>query len=186
MHKLYETKNLRLKKVRGWKNKQRGAVRLSPADNLSPPPPSVIVRPMVLEDILELAELYRQFFNQSSHVPKMTEILERLLTRDDYIFLSAACGDKLVGTVMGIVCEHLYGNCAPFLVLQNFIVDQEHHRKGVGSLLLAEMESRAKEKGCLCCDLVSTTYRVGACRFYRDRGFDGIYEGTVGFRKLLR
>jgi ribosomal protein S18 acetylase RimI-like enzyme len=141
---------------------------------------------MILDDVPELAELYRQFFNQPSHISRMTEILEILQTRNDYIFLVAVDGDKLVGSVMGIVCWHLYGCCYPFLVLQNFIVDQEHHRKGVASLLLAEIERRAIEKGCLWCDLISSASREAACGFYRDRGFSGFAEGTAGFRKTLR
>ena len=144
---------------------------------------SIIVRTMVLEDIPELAELYRQFWGQSSSVPKMTALLEKLLQRDDYIFLSAVEGNKLIGSVYGIVCECPYYICRPFLVLQNFIVDQDHRRKGVASLLLAELEDRAREKGCDHCDLVSYAVREGACSFYRARGFS---TDTAGFRRLLR
>ena len=53
------------------------------------PTQSITVRPMILDDIPELAELYRQFWGQSSSISNMKELFERLLTRDDYCFLSA-------------------------------------------------------------------------------------------------
>ena len=142
---------------------------------------SITVRSMVLEDIPELAELYRQFINQSSNVPEMTNVLKRLLTREDYIFLSAIEETKLIGSVQGIVCEQLYGIARPFLVVQNFIVDQDHRRKGVARLLLAELENRAIEKGCYHCDLITYANREEACSFYRASGF----TADVGFRKPL-
>ena len=144
--------------------------------------PSITVRPMVLEDIPELAELYRQFWNQSSSVPEMTNVLERILPREDYIFLSAVEGTKLIGSVQGIVCEQLYGIARPFLVLHSLVVDPCHRRKGVARLLLDGLESRAKAKGCYWCDLISYAHNEGACSFYRANGF---YENTVGFRKPL-
>ena len=52
-------------------------------------------------------------------------------------------------------------NYDSFLVLQNFIVDKDHRRKGVASLLLAEIENRAREKGYSWCDLVSSAIREG-------------------------
>ena len=141
-----------------------------------------IIRPMTLDDIPELAKLYRQFWNQPSNIQKMKTLLEKFLARDDYIFLSAIEDDKLIGSVMGIVCEQPYGECVPFLVLQNFVVDQDHRRKGVASLLLAEIENWGRAKGCGWCDLVSYACRKGACAFYLASGFSA---DSVGFRKTL-
>lgn len=143
--------------------------------------PAIIVRPMVLEDIPELAELYRQFWDQSSDVPEMIKLMERLLTRDDYVFLSAVEGSKLIGSVYGIVCEIPYRHCRPFFVIQNVIVDEDHRRKGVASLLFDELEHRAREKGCIQCDLITNPFREAAVGFYQGRGF----AADVGFRKPL-
>ena len=151
------------------------------ADNMSPQPKSIIIRPMILEDIPELAELYRQFWNQSSDILKMVTLLERLLTREDYIFLSAIGENKLIGSVYGIVCEQPYGICQPFLVLQNLIVDQAHRRKGVANFLLATLEILAIEKGCYHCDLITDAHREEAIRFYLAHGF----EEHIGFRKRI-
>jgi ribosomal protein S18 acetylase RimI-like enzyme len=179
----YATKRTRSKKVRGWKNKQRIAVRVFPLDNPMSQSQSIIVRPMILDDIPELAELYRQFWGHSSDVPKMIELMERLLPREEYIFLSAVEDGKLVGSVYGIVCEQPYGSCKPFLVLHCLIVDQDHRQKGVASLLFAELEYRAREKGCIHCDLITYADNEAACSFYRACGFP---TDTAGFRKTLR
>ncbi len=47
-----------------------------------------------------------------------------------HILLAAEDGGRLVGSVMGVVCEELYGDGRPFLVVENLIVDKEQRRKG--------------------------------------------------------
>lgn len=51
----------------------------------------------------------------------------------------------LVGSVMGVTCEELYGSCKPFLVLENMIVDRKYRNKGVGKALISEIEKIAAE-----------------------------------------
>jgi hypothetical protein len=33
---------------------------------------------------------------------------------------------------MGILCEELYGQCRPFMAVEDVIVDQAHRRRGIG------------------------------------------------------
>ena len=82
----------------------------------------MLIRPMISEDIPALAELYRQYWSEPSDVTKMHELFQKLLARDDYLLLSAVEENKLVGSVMGIVCEELYGDCRPFLLVEDLIV----------------------------------------------------------------
>jgi GNAT superfamily N-acetyltransferase len=140
----------------------------------------IITRPMILDDIPELAELYRQYWDEPSEIPKMKEHFQRLLKRDDYIFLSAVEETQLIGTVMGIVCESLYGDCRPYLLIEDLIVDQHHRRKGVASWLLAELENWARKKGCRQALLVSEASREDARCFYLARGFPA---DNIGFKK---
>lgn len=50
----------------------------------------------------------------------------------NYIFLSALEENHLIGSVLGIICEELYGECKPFLLIEDLIVDQKYRRKGIG------------------------------------------------------
>jgi len=140
----------------------------------------MIIRKIIFEDIPGLAELYRQFWNVPSDVSKMEELFHKIESKEEYILLGALEEYKLIGTVMGIVCEELYGDCRPFLLIENFIIDQKHRRKGVGRLLLAEVEKWAQEKNCRQAILVSEAEREDARHFYHACGFP---TGNIGFKK---
>jgi len=142
---------------------------------------NMTIRYLQLQDIPALAELYRQFWGESSNVEKMKEKFAQLREREDYILLSAVEGEKLCGSVMGIVCQELYGECAPFLVLENMVVDSAYRRGGVGKALLAELEKWAKAKGCRQIILVTEAYREDACGFYEAEGFHP--TASKGFKK---
>jgi GNAT superfamily N-acetyltransferase len=147
----------------------------------------MMIRKMIFEDIPSLAELYRQFWNVPSDVAKMEELFHRVQKQEEYVLLCAIEennieGNNLIGTVMGIVCEELYGDCRPFLLIENLIVDQHHRRKGVGGLLLAELEKWARDKNCRQAILVSEASREDARSFYLARGFP---PDSIGFKKKL-
>ncbi len=108
------------------------------------------------------------------------EKLDRLQT---HILLSATDQRKLIGSVMGIVCEELYGDCRPFLVIENMIVDREYRKSGIGKALLKELEDRAKQRNCTRMILVTETDRADACAFYEACGFHP--SSAKGFKKKI-
>ena len=141
------------------------------------------LREMTAEDIKELAELYKQFWNEESITEKMREKFTDLKTNDNYIYLSAFIQGNLVGSILGIVCESLYGECEPFLVIEDFIVDENYRQQGIGSALIEELEERAKKQGCTHIILVTEKERKGAIRFYETAGYKkGQHQG---FKKSL-
>jgi GNAT superfamily N-acetyltransferase len=88
------------------------------------------------EDIPALAVLYRQFWGEDSDAVRMKVQFEKLRARGTHIFLCAKNKNELCGSVMGIVCEELYGDCRPFLVIENMVVDEKCRRQGIGLALL--------------------------------------------------
>ncbi len=92
----------------------------------------MIIREMITDDIPQLEQLYRQFWNAESCAETMNRQFTKLQKKDNYIFISAIENNKLFGSVMGILCEELYGDCKPFLVLENMIVDKNYRNKGIG------------------------------------------------------
>ena len=141
------------------------------------------IREMNVEDIEELAELYKQFWDEESKVKKMRNKFAELKNNDHYIYLSAVKDEKLVGSMLGIICKSLYGECAPFLVIEDFIVDKDYRQQGVGSALMEEMEDYAAKRDCTHILLVTERERKGAIKFYESCGFQ---KGThQGFKKKI-
>ena len=139
------------------------------------------IRGLKTEDLDGLAKLYRQFWNENSDLPAMERLFAKLQNDKGYILLVAEQNKRIVGSVMGIVCEELYKDCAPFLVVENMIVDGECHKKGIGTALLTELEKRARAKNCRQAILVTETARKDACAFYGSLG----YNRGAGFKKKL-
>ena len=135
------------------------------------------------EDLSSLAELFRQFWDESSAVKNMEVMFERLSEDPDYVLLVATQDDILVGFCMGIVCQTLYGDCRPFMVIEDFIVDKEHHRTGIGTALMTEAEQHAIRRGCSQVIFVTENNRKDAHNFYASQGYSP--DTHKGFKKQL-
>ena len=143
----------------------------------------MIIRDLEIEDIESLSKLYYQFWSETSDEETMRGKFSQLQKNDAYIFLCAIENNILVGSLMGIVCEELYGDCRPFMVVENVIVDGNHRGKGFGKALLGELEKRAKAKDCTKIILVTETYRKDACGLYESVGFHP--TANKGYKKML-
>lgn len=146
---------------------------------------NVEIRTTKESDLPQIAEIHAQFWEppEVQNVERMREKLPQLLNNPAYILLSAIDGDAVLGSVMGVVVEDLYGQCQPFLVVENMIVDKKARGRGVGKTIFAEMEARAKEKGCRYVILVTEADRKDAMAFYPSIGFHP--TRNMGFKKYL-
>lgn len=143
----------------------------------------MIIRQMIADDIPQLEKLYRQFWGEESSIETMKKQFDKLLQTETHIFLSAMENDKLIGSVMGVICEELYGDCQPFLVLENMIVDQNHRNEGAGKALVSALEKIAFHKNCSQVILVTERDRGDAVHFYESAGYSS--QTHVGFKKKL-
>ena len=141
------------------------------------------IRDLQPQDIPALAGLYHQFWGEDSDLAKMQDTLAKMRGNDAYILLCAVEDEQVCGSVMGIVCQELYGDCQPFLLLENMVVDSVSRRKGVGRALLARLEEFARAKNCRQIILVTEAYREDACGFYEAVGFHP--TSNKGFKKKL-
>jgi GNAT superfamily N-acetyltransferase len=143
----------------------------------------MIIRDMIADDIPQLEKLYRQFWGEESYIETMKKQFDKLHKNDTYIFLNALEKNYLIGSVMGVVCEELYGNCKPFLVVENMIVDKNHRNKGVGKALLSKIENIAAMRNCSQVIFVTERNRDDALKFYESAGYCS--QSHVGFKKKL-
>lgn len=144
----------------------------------------MIVREMLAEDIPQLAQLYKQFWDEESCVETMKKTFIRLNDSGSYILLSAVEDELIIGSVMGVICWELYGKCKPFMVLENMIVDKKYRSHGVGKALIAELEEKASENNCTQIILVTETNRIDARKLYESAGYNP--ETHKGYKKKLK
>ena len=83
---------------------------------------------------------------------------------DPELFLVAADGDRLIGTVMGGYDGHRGW------VYSLAVAENERHR-GIGTELMAEVERRLIGRGCLKVNLQVMPDNEEVVQFYRDMGF---------------
>ena len=143
----------------------------------------VVVGRLADGDLPTLAGLYKQFWGEDSSPEKMREVFGRLSEDPDYLFLGARHGRTLVGSALRVVCEDLYGDCRPFLLIEDFVVDESRRRLGVGSALIRELERHAAERDCAYILLLTDAYRDDAVRFYESLGYE--CDRYRGFKKRL-
>ena len=90
--------------------------------------------------------------------------IQKKLARDPDLFLVAELGRKIIGTVIG-------GFDGRRGILYHLAVDGSLRGQGIGSLLLNEIESRLRRKGCLKCYLMVTPDNEEAMHYYEQRGW---------------
>ena len=139
---------------------------------------------MTEDDLVSLAELYKQFWGEESSLEKMRATFQRLKKNSNYILLVADQQNNLVGSVMGIFCEELYGACEPFMVVEDVIVDRHQRRIGIASSLMRELECCAARRNCNYIIFVTESERKEAHRFYESLGYKS--DAYKGFKKRLK
>ena len=141
------------------------------------------IRKLIENDLEDLACLYQQFWGEMTSLDKMRSTFQRLNRYSNYIFLVAEQQNRMVGSVTGIVCEELYGDCKPFMVVEDVIVDKHHRRSGIATSLMKELEKRAVEKNCSYIIFVTESTRIDARKFYESLGYNS--DAYKGFKKRL-
>ena len=140
-----------------------------------------MVRDLARTDIPQLAQLYKLFWNEESNIGKMYITFDSIQLNQSHHLLGYFSDDNmLIGTVMGIICQELYGECKPFMVLENMIVAVNMRKKGVAKKLISELEKRATAAGCNQIILVTEKTRTDACGFYEAMGFS---KENAGYKK---
>jgi ribosomal protein S18 acetylase RimI-like enzyme len=146
--------------------------------------PDITIRKLTDADIDSLAELYKLFWNDDQNINKMKLRFDELKNNQKYIFLCAAIDDRVIGTIMGIICEELYVDCKPFLVMEDLVVHNDFRNMKIGTLLLTELEKIGKENECSQIIFITESNRKETISFYEKLGFNS--KTHIGFKKKLK
>jgi ribosomal protein S18 acetylase RimI-like enzyme len=90
--------------------------------------------------------------------------IQKKLQRDPDLFLVAEAGDKMLGTVVG-------GFDGRRGMVYHLAVTEPYRKKGIGKLLMGELERRLKAKGCIRSYLLVTVDNERAMHFYEKHGW---------------
>ena len=102
--------------------------------------------------------------------------IERKTARDPDLFLVAAAGSRVLGTVMGGYDGHRGW-------IYSLAVDANERHRGIGTALIGEMERKLRELGCLKVNLQVMPDNHGVVEFYHRLGF--LVEDRLSMGKRL-
>ncbi len=95
---------------------------------------------------------------------------------DPDMFLLAVDGEAIIGTVIG-------GYDGRRGVIYHLAVEQAYRGRGIGKILMSEVERRLVAKGCLRCYLLVKDDALDVIEFYRRLGWDTF--GTTVLAKTI-
>jgi GNAT superfamily N-acetyltransferase len=134
------------------------------------------------EDIERIVALCEQLGYPSSQ-EQVRERLCQIQQRDDHaVYVAERADGRVVGWVHVFIRRLLVADL--HVEIGGLVVDEEHHRRGIGQLLMEQAERWASEKGCQAVYLRSNVIREGAHAFYERIGYTNIKQSKV-FRKIL-
>lgn len=139
------------------------------------------IRKIGKAELHQLCELYSELIETATNYSKQLEVFELIENNPGYCLLGAFNEKQLLGSVMGIICHDLIGECKPFMVLENVVVSKHARRQGIGSQLMVHAEQIAQERNCQYMIFVSGDQRREAHIFYERLGFKE--EAVEGYRK---
>lgn len=135
------------------------------------------------EDLEELAMLFEELSESKTNYEKMVENFNWMKANPDYVLLGAKYNGELAGTIMGIICRDMVGECKPFMVIENVIVKSSRRGKGIGKILMHKLEDIGRERDCYYTMFVSLMRRREAHKFYESVGYS--FDVVQGFKKYL-
>ena len=135
-------------------------------------------------DLLGLKNLYEDAFDGSlTDYEKMIDSFNQIKDNPNYVILCAKTDGKIVGSILGVVCFELFGQCKPFMVLEDIAVLKDYRRQGIAKQLMQKIENFAKTIDCTMILFVSSDHRIGAHKLYESLGYG--LDKVNGYRKRL-
>jgi len=144
----------------------------------------ISINKLTVDDLQGLKELYEDGFDGAkTDTFRMLETYNLIKDNPNYNILCAKIDDKIVGSVMGVLCYELFDRCLPFMVVENVVVSNSYRRQGIAKQLLIKLEEFAIQQQCTTILFVSSHHRAGAHKLYESLGY-GI-DKVNGYRKRL-
>jgi GNAT superfamily N-acetyltransferase len=132
---------------------------------------NIIISRIEENDIAELAKLYQQLQKNESSIEKMKETLIKVKDDSNHVILGAKVDGILAGTLLGVSCQMVFGQCKSFMIVEDVVVSSKFRRFGIGRALMNEIEKTAKQLNCSYIMLITDSDRPEAHGFYLSLGY---------------
>jgi ribosomal protein S18 acetylase RimI-like enzyme len=129
------------------------------------------IAPILEADLPQLTQLYQQLIPNEFSLAKVKEAFQRNQASGNPIIIGAKIDGKLVGTLLAVRSQMLFGACHSFLVIEDVVVDAANRRKGVGTALMRHIEQYANEHDCSYIMLITDHDRQDSQDFYKSLGY---------------
>ena len=80
------------------------------------------------DELPELAALFQQLSPTDASVPNMRLVLSKNEDNRSHVVWAARRGGRLVGSLLAVTCEMLFGQCRSFMVVEDVVVDVSHRQ----------------------------------------------------------
>lgn len=139
----------------------------------------------IKEDDLEaLIALYQQLQENKPSLDKMKTTLAKVKDDPNHLLLGAKIDGKLAGTLLGVACQMLFGDCKSFMIVEDVVVCKAFRRRGVGAALMQKVEKRAAQLNCSYIMLITDHDRPSAHQFYESLGYKT--DTYKAFKKTIK
>jgi GNAT superfamily N-acetyltransferase len=101
----------------------------------------------------------------------------RILLDPNQRTIVAEIDGKVVGTLVVAILPNLAHGGAPYAVVENVVVDEEHRGEGIGRALMHDALALARETGAYKLTLSTNARRKEAHEFYRSLGMKETHAG---------
>lgn len=127
---------------------------------------------MTLSDIEAVIPLYIDYYNNCedgcwTEVTARRRIQQVLKIEDSYSLIMRDASGEVCGFVMGYYKQ--YDDIVGY-TLEEILISHKHQNKGLGSILLAELESKVKAEGASCVELQAVKDEMHE-RYYGKAGY---------------
>jgi len=144
----------------------------------------VTINKITYDDLGDLSNLYEELLERKTNLQKFRESFDLINSDKDYILIGAKDDNRnLVGSLLGIICKDLGGDCRPYIIVENVIVKSSCRGMGIGKVLMSFIEEFARMKNCYFTMLVSAFRRKDSHKFYESIGYAN--DVVKGFKKYL-
>lgn len=140
-----------------------------------------LIRKVEIGDSASITELSNQLGYKSEIIEVKSRLLEIIGNIDNCVFVALE-GKKIVGWVHGFFSRRV--ESGSFVEIGGLVVDIEYRKKGIGKLLVDEINRWSCEKGCdrvrVRCNIVRKDTHI----FYQKMGFEINKKQKVFDRRL--